>query len=300
MGNAMIQPTMYFNLRHVPMFYGPYMITEVKHTISPGSFETTFGGVRQSVFSFDDNINYMQILTKKILTEFAEKLKTKTQTTGAINTINNKSNVTLDNTYEIDISSNCSNRLSSINAYEKYSPATQSATTLSVSDMVSDIKTYVSATGGNDVVARLLSFVTVYLGSYNGSVFNCWNNNYSATFLTFYNDKAELIKWPGESIKYFQSQYLCEITNGVSIPFAVFKDKQDMFLLMKARWGKISIDSTINRNNPESFLQAWFTKWNKSWNKDYFDNYKNNLPDDYSKKLKEVTDALKLAELLGL
>jgi len=300
MGNAMIQPTMYFNLRHVPMFYGPYMITEVKHTISPGSFETTFGGVRQSVFSFDDNINYMQILTKKILTEFAEKLKTKTQTTGTINTINNKSNTTLDNTYEIDISSNCSKYLSGIKSYEKYSPATQSATTLSVSDMVSDIKTYISATGGNDVIARLLSFVTVYLGSYNGSVFNCWNNNYSATFLTFYNDKAELIKWPGESIKYFQSQYLCEITNGISIPFAVFKDKQDMFSLMKTRWGKISIDSTINRNNPESFLQAWFTKWNKSWNKDYFDNYKNNLPDDYSKKLKEVTDALKLAELLGL
>ena len=26
LGNAMIQPTMYFNLRHVPMFNGPYMI----------------------------------------------------------------------------------------------------------------------------------------------------------------------------------------------------------------------------------------------------------------------------------
>jgi hypothetical protein len=242
----------------------------------------------------------MQILTKKILTEFAEKLKTKTQTTGTINTINNNTNTTLDNTYEIDVSSNCSNLLSGIKAYEKYVPATQSATTLSVSGMVSDIKTYITATGGNDVIARLLSFVTVYLGSYNGSVFNCWNNNYGATFLTFYNDEGRLIKWPGESIKYFQSQYLCEIINGVSIPFAVFKDKQDMFLLMKARWGKISIDSSINRNNPETFLRAWFTKWNKGWNKDDFDNYKQSLPNDYSKKLKEVTDALELAKTQGL
>jgi hypothetical protein len=33
MGNAMIQPTMYFNLRNVPMFRGPYMIQDVEHTI---------------------------------------------------------------------------------------------------------------------------------------------------------------------------------------------------------------------------------------------------------------------------
>ena len=42
MGNAMIQPTMYFNLRYVPMFSGSYMILEVSHKISPGSFTTSF------------------------------------------------------------------------------------------------------------------------------------------------------------------------------------------------------------------------------------------------------------------
>jgi hypothetical protein len=47
LGNALIQPTMYFNLRHVPMFEGSYMITNVTHSIQPGSFQTTFDGVRQ-------------------------------------------------------------------------------------------------------------------------------------------------------------------------------------------------------------------------------------------------------------
>ena len=51
MGNAMIQPTMYFNLRYVPLFYGPYWITEVNHDISPGKFDTNFTGIRMPLYS---------------------------------------------------------------------------------------------------------------------------------------------------------------------------------------------------------------------------------------------------------
>ncbi len=50
MGNAMIQPTMYFNLRYVPLFYGPYWITEVSHNaIENGmmgkNFNSNFNGM---------------------------------------------------------------------------------------------------------------------------------------------------------------------------------------------------------------------------------------------------------------
>lgn len=51
MGNVMIQPTMYFNLRYVPMFYGPYLITGVNHDITPRDFVTTFEGVRATKYS---------------------------------------------------------------------------------------------------------------------------------------------------------------------------------------------------------------------------------------------------------
>lgn len=47
-GNVMIQPTMYFVLRHIPMFNGTYMIRNVKHTITAGQFNTTFQGQRVS------------------------------------------------------------------------------------------------------------------------------------------------------------------------------------------------------------------------------------------------------------
>ena len=46
MGNAMIQPMMYFQLDNIPMFHGAYMITHVKHSIVPNSMSTNFTGVR--------------------------------------------------------------------------------------------------------------------------------------------------------------------------------------------------------------------------------------------------------------
>ncbi len=48
MGNAMIQPTMFFYLKNVPMFRGSYWITQVTHSIRNNNMETTFTGVRMS------------------------------------------------------------------------------------------------------------------------------------------------------------------------------------------------------------------------------------------------------------
>ena len=46
LGNAMIQPMMYFQLNSVPMFHGAYLITSVKHNIKPGFMKTSFAGQR--------------------------------------------------------------------------------------------------------------------------------------------------------------------------------------------------------------------------------------------------------------
>jgi hypothetical protein len=46
MGNVMIQPTMYFYLKNIPLFKGSYWITEVTHTIRTTGIVTTFKGTR--------------------------------------------------------------------------------------------------------------------------------------------------------------------------------------------------------------------------------------------------------------
>jgi len=46
LGNALIQPMMYFQLNNIPMFRGMYLIINVKHSIKPNQMTTTFKGVR--------------------------------------------------------------------------------------------------------------------------------------------------------------------------------------------------------------------------------------------------------------
>ena len=46
LGDAMIQPMMYFQLNNIPMFRGAYLIIKVSHSIKPNSMSTRFKGVR--------------------------------------------------------------------------------------------------------------------------------------------------------------------------------------------------------------------------------------------------------------
>jgi GH25 family lysozyme M1 (1,4-beta-N-acetylmuramidase) len=46
LGNAMIQPTQYFQLENVPLFSGAYIILTVEHTIEGNRMMTSFGGTK--------------------------------------------------------------------------------------------------------------------------------------------------------------------------------------------------------------------------------------------------------------
>lgn len=54
MGNVMIQPTMFFYLKNVPLFRGSYWITEVSHNIVNNTINTTFTGTRIPYTSLPD------------------------------------------------------------------------------------------------------------------------------------------------------------------------------------------------------------------------------------------------------
>jgi hypothetical protein len=84
MGNVMIQPTMYFVLRHVPLFYGPYWIYEVDHNVSENGFTTKFKGTRVPKYSLPNVDQLLINVNQKILQSYKEKIK-KTKTDEEIN-----------------------------------------------------------------------------------------------------------------------------------------------------------------------------------------------------------------------
>ena len=75
LGNAMIQPTTYFQLRYVPMFAGPYMVTSVKHSIRPNTMQTTFVGTRIPI----PNVPKITNLIMKIDDSLLKKLESETK-----------------------------------------------------------------------------------------------------------------------------------------------------------------------------------------------------------------------------
>jgi hypothetical protein len=54
MGNVMIQPTMFFYVKNIPMFRGSYWITEVSHSIQNNTISTKFTGSRIPYSSLPD------------------------------------------------------------------------------------------------------------------------------------------------------------------------------------------------------------------------------------------------------
>ena len=81
MGNMMIQPTQYFQLRYLPMFNGPYLITSVSHSISPNNIETSFEGIRVPIPKMPTINDLVQRVNDKIFDISEKKLKAKKEDT---------------------------------------------------------------------------------------------------------------------------------------------------------------------------------------------------------------------------
>lgn len=84
MGNVMIQPTMYFQLKNVPLFEGAYWIVEVSHRIENNQIKTNFKGVRMPKASLPDpkesfTASY-RVMYDKIMKSALAKIKSLNQT----------------------------------------------------------------------------------------------------------------------------------------------------------------------------------------------------------------------------
>lgn len=75
MGNVMIQPTMYFYLKNIPMFRGSYWITEVSHSIKNNSIMTTFKGSRIPQTSLPNPEDSFMSSYKSLFDKIVQKAK---------------------------------------------------------------------------------------------------------------------------------------------------------------------------------------------------------------------------------
>jgi hypothetical protein len=223
LGNALLQPTMYFNLRHVPMFNGPYLITQVNHAISQGSFKTTFTGTRQGIYDLPAIENYLQSINKNLLSKIESIIKSKkTQVDIKPTTDTDKAKFvsqTGDSTSAAENS--CSEKLNS--AYVYWGDVKKSTTVqLSAKEFANKIK---SKTTNEDL--QVLIYILCYIQTFQQNQFYGYNNNFINLPLT--NNYGT----PGST--FFKSKtYSCvsiktRANEQLSLPIANFDDV-DRFL----------------------------------------------------------------------
>jgi len=255
MGNALIQPTMYFNLRHVPMFSGPYMIQTVGHTISPGSFETIITGIRQPTASLPKIENYIQTLKNNLLQNIIEnnkkdkeaKDKQNKDASGTTQSQQAKIQAITGGDKSLTQPQTCTPS-SPYNTYYNITPTVYDETFSSVKSELSNV-IVVSNVDGSKL--KYVIFAALYVESANGNLkFTAYENNFAGVTLTS--------KW-GSVETYFNNnkQFFCQTSEGdkTTLPYAVFDDLFNHLKFLVGRWkDRMTSDVEVSAQSIAKFL----------------------------------------------
>jgi hypothetical protein len=251
MGNAMIQPTMYFNLRYVPMFYGPYMITTVNHSITPGGFETIFEGIRQPTASLPKVDNYLQSLKTNLLQTIISKDK---EAKDILN--KNKSNNVNNEKLKVEANANAGKKLVQGQEckpnvkYEKFVNETPIERSFSVQEVKKEIMSQLISSGiGDDGKLKYAVFAALYLGSGTDKGFIAYDYNFAGVDISQ--------DW-GPTSSYFNGnkQYFCLSSQSYILPYAVFDDLSNSIRFLLERW-KGRVNKSITEVNKTTITKFW-------------------------------------------
>ena len=282
MGNATIQPTMYFTLRNVPMFNGPYLILEVNHSISPGSFETTFQGVRQKIFTLKQSENFLASIKMELGKNFYSEIKRqKEQLTKSASTVNQQNSETTNSVNQTPENKNNENCQPN-DAYNNYTKVTGETKTLSYKRVIEEIS-FVTDT----LQKRAALFTIIYLSNDSNGNIKLFNNNLSNVNLKR--------KWSGDLPSKFNKEYTCLNFGTELIPIVKFPNitynLEFMNLYLKNFYPDLNFatDVTIVEELTKFYIKYWSLQ---SKQEDaYYDEYISKNASDYAAILEKVKKA---------
>jgi hypothetical protein len=285
MGNALIQPLMYFNIRNIPMFSGPYMITKVTHEISDGDFVTNFTGTRQPFYSLPKIDNFLQTLNVKILSTIQSRIQQneRADRDKSENIILQRENV-LSNVKAQETLTKNQDCVANINSrYRNFLGVDiPQQTTVPVKTLFDTIRTKLinrgyKATDSITFVLSQIAFTFIYVDSGSGTNISGYENNYSTINLKeVYGDSF---------LNYVKRNYYC-VTRGTNfnMPVASFTtfDNFIEFVIGKI----VNIPTLINQDGNQFNLNT-VKGISQSLAKQYVLNYPVNQPNNVYTTLTE-------------
>jgi hypothetical protein len=279
------------------MFNGPYLITDVTHTIGSGEFQTSFTGVRQGVFDLPSIDNFLQSINQNLLTQIESIILTNKDNVPDKPLTNiNKTALLSQNGDNVAAAANsCTNNLS--DNYVTWGDFVESITTgLSPLQLANAITTKVTNTELQTTI-----YLLCYILTFNKDKFYGYNNNFANVPLS--------TNWGASSIYFVQKQSSCvKIPNSlgglVSQPIANFTnlDKFLDFMVARLTPNIKRIYYGENGNAPLGLLKYYVCYWkpptaeNQNIPESYFDENQ----DEFAKLYDTFEDAYKSAKLVQL
>ena len=298
MGNAMIQPSMYFVLRNVPLFAGSYFITEVQHTIGLDDFSTSFTGTRQAAPTLPKVDALFQTIKKQLLTNLGNTYKnqgsTDAGTTGNISEIKNSITNSLVGPKILNASVDCTKNEAYIN-YVKYTGGSETSIATSV---VQKIKLSLAT---SDKI-KLCIFTSIWIESgYDDSTPTVTYFGYNMAGITLNYD------YPGNLKGYFLSeqtknyyQCLTNSSNNFTQSYAVFADELLHHTFMIGAYQKY-FDKLTNITDVDVFSNEFSRIWIEffPYNKiiqtpTIFDNYRTGNINEYQNLIDRIKRAFEI------
>ena len=258
LGCALIQPTMYFNLKHVPMFRGSYQIQTVEHRIEAGSFKTYFEGVRVPVYSMAKIDKQLISINNNLLSELVQQIRRSKQTslvstTGTTNNIiinsSIQSNVKFTSIQPIFCDSSIRAAESPYNTWEGVEGFTTGITYANFSAILK--------TKTTDSRLRAMIFFTAYLNGHDDNQFITFNYDLGGTPLGGYS--IPNINYGGLNT-YMQPFYSCkQYPGGGRVPFATFQSFEKSIDFIQNLYFTNSRNNLLNVNAEIGYNNVWVT-----------------------------------------
>jgi len=285
LGNALIQPTMYFNLRHVPMFYGPYMITDVTHTITAGNFQTNFVGIRQGFYDLPTIDKFLQSINQNLLSKIEALVVTKKDTPANTSTTNNAKSANIQQSAGSSKAAENSCRANLSPTYSIFSEAPARSDKLTPKQLKDLI---VSKTKNKEL--QTIIYCYCYIRTFKDNVFYANNSNFATITLNANYDPLTTMLVPTYSCMKIGTTS----TKEVSQPIAHFESNSTFMDFMVAKL-KDRVSQILEPSmGLARFYACFFPTDNISV--EYYNSHVN----EFTKLKETLTNAIISAESVGL
>ena len=288
LGNALIQPTMYFYLKHVPMFYGSYLITQVEHTIQPGNFTTMFNGVRQGYFDLPSIDSFIQKVNKNLLTRVEQLIRNR-KDNGPKESVTNqqKANEVVQNSKSDPSPSNsCINSVNEVYNLQGFTSENSTETQINLVKFANSLIEIFSENRDRAAIIFAISYLRTFVSTNNVNSGEFKSNSFNYANIDLTRDYAS-------STQFFEKTYSCRSIKNTSTPIAHFKTVENYIDFMKSRINPNAVDQVRTIGLPKYYVCFWPTN---AIPETYYDSNVN----EFSESKTKIKTALSLAVELSI